>query len=219
MKANALRSFLYFGLAAVISVACSAATSLLSGEQTLLKDDFSSSDSGWGTGTTESDSIEYDNGGLVMKVFKDNYFTWSTPNQKIYEDVHMDAAANDASSDTNPAFGILCDKQSAGDSFYYFAVTPAGSYVIAKAAAGEPDVILTNNGKWQSSDKIAKNASSYRIGADCKAGTLKLYVDGEEIASAADSSYTSGGVGLLLWTGDEANGEVTYDDVVLKQLK
>jgi hypothetical protein len=107
----------------------------------------------------------------------------------------------------------------AEDSFYYFAMTPAGQYAIAKATVDQSDVFLTNNDEWANSDLIPKNASSYRVGADCGNGALTLYVDGQQIASVLDATYTRGGVGLFTWSGEEATStNVSFDDFEMKEL-
>ena len=76
---------------------------------------------------------------------------------------------------------------------------------LPKQRPGKRDVFLTNNDQWASSDLITKNASSYRVGADCGNGNLTLYVDGQQIASVSDASYTSGGVAVFTWSGEEAD--------------
>jgi hypothetical protein len=96
-------------------------------------------------------------------------------------------------------------------------VTPAGEYAIAKASLAQTDVFLTNNDEWADSDLIAENADSYRVGADCGNGTLTLYVDGQQIASVTDSTYTVGGVALLAWSAEEV-ADVTFDDFVMTKL-
>ena len=66
---------------------------------------------------------------------------------------------------------------------------------------------------------IAENAASYRIGADCGNGTLTLYVDGNQIASVSDTTYTTGRVGVIAWSGDEAPAaDVLFDDFVVTRL-
>jgi hypothetical protein len=113
----------------------------------------------------------------------------------------------------------MCNKQSSGSNFYYLAITPAGQYAIAKAAEGQSDVFLTNSDQWASSEAIAKDAASYRVGADCANGSLTLYVDGQQIASVADSTYPSGGVALFTWSGEEASTtNVSFDDFLMTQL-
>lgn len=184
----------------------------------ILSDDFSSTQ--WGTGTDTDSSVEYANEALQVIVYTKNYFVWSTPDDQDYQNVHMEATVLNNGTDSTTAFGLMCNQQAGADSsFYYFAITPAGQYAIAKAEAGQTDVFLTNNDEWATSDAISKNASSYRVGADCGNGTLALYVDGQQIASISDSSYTSGGVAVFTWSGEEAtNTDVSFDDFLMMEL-
>jgi len=200
------------------SLGCSV-LSALPGSGSLLEDDFSSGE-GWGTRTDSSSSIEYSDGGLRMKLFTTNYFVWSTPNAESYENIHVEVTVKNNDTPATTAFGVLCDQQTINDSFYYFAITPAGEYAIVKAALAQTDVFLTNNDQWAASDLIAKDSPSYRLGADCGNGTLTLYVDGQQIASVSDTTYTAGAVGLLAWSGEEASSaDVTFDDFVVTKLK
>ncbi|NPV75443.1 MAG: hypothetical protein HPY59_03615 [Anaerolineae bacterium] len=185
--------------------------------KTLLSDDFTSSR--WGTATDANGSIEYANAALQFMIYTKNWFTWSTPNDTTYQNVRIEVTAINNQSDPTTALGILCNKQPAQDSFYYFAMTPAGEYAIARAATGQSDVFLTNNDKWASSSLIARNAPSYRLAADCGNGAFTFYVDGKKIDSVSDAAYTSGGVGLLVWSGEEAtNTNIAFDDFLVAEL-
>ena len=184
----------------------------------ILSDDFSSSQ--WGTGTDADSSVEYASSALQMIVYTTNYFVWSTPNDQDYQNTHMEVTVNNNGTDSTTAFGIMCNQQPATSNFYYVAMTPAGEYAIAKAAEGQEDVFLTNNDQWASSDLIARDASSYRVGIDCGNGTIALYVDGQQIASVADASYVDGGVALFTWSGEEATTtNVSFDDFLMTELQ
>ena len=185
----------------------------------LLSDDFSSSQ--WGTGTDADSSVEYAGEALQMIVFTKNWFVWSTPDDQDYQNVHMEVTVIDNDTDPNTAFGLMCNQQPAADSsFFYFAMTPAGQYAIAKATVDQDDVFLTNNDEWASSSLISRNASSYRVGADCGNGTLTLYVDGQLIASVSDSTYTNGGVAVFTWSAEEATStNVSFDDFLMTSLE
>lgn len=184
----------------------------------ILSDDFSSAK--WGTGTDSKSSVEYANGALQMIVYEPNYFVWSTPNKQDYQNIHMEVTALTNGTDSTTTFGLMCNQQSEADnSFYYFAIAPTGEYAITKSTAGENDVVLTNNGEWASSDSIAANADSYRIGADCGNGTLTLYVDGQQIDSVSDASYVSGGVALFTSSGPEVvSSNASFDDFLMTEL-
>ncbi len=217
MKNRHTLSFAIVALA-LASLGCSV-LSALPGSGAVLEDDFSSGD-GWGTSTDSSSSIEYGDGGLQMKVFTDNYFIWSTPNTERYENIHIEVTVKNNGTHPTTAFGILCHQQTISDSFYYLVMTPAGEYAIAKAALAQTDVFLTNNDQWAASDAITQNAASYRVGADCANEILTLYVDGQQVASVSDTSYSAGSVGLLLWSGEEtSSADVTFDDFVVTKLQ
>ncbi len=183
----------------------------------ILSDDFSSAQ--WGTGTDSDSSVEYANDALQIIVYTTNYFVWSTPDDQVYDNVHMEVTVLNHGTDSTTAFGFMCAMQPNDNDFYYLAMTPAGEYGIAKAAEGQIDVFLTNNDQWASSDQIPRNAASYRVGADCGNGRLTLYVDGQQIASVSNSSYIGGGVGLFVWSGEEATAtDVSFDDFVMSEL-
>lgn len=225
MKRNN-KIFLAIVCLALAALACNAVTgggdtpgtTSTPGPTVLLSDDFSSTQ--WGTLTDADSSVEYANGALQMIVYTKNYFVWSTPNDQDYQNIHMEVTALNNGTDSTTAFGLMCNQQPGADSsFYYLAITAAGQYAIAKATQGESDVFLTNNDQWASSDLIAKDAASYRVGADCGNGTLTLYVDGQQIASVSDASYTSGGVAIFTWSGEEATTtNVSFDDFLMTEL-
>jgi hypothetical protein len=201
------------------SLGCNVLSSL-PGSGSVLEDDFSK-EGNWGTSTDSNSSIEYSDGGLRMKAFTNNYFIWSTPNTEKYENVHVEVTAKNNDTPATTAFGILCHQQQPiNDLFYYFVMTPAGEYAIAETSLTQTDVFLTNNDQWAQSDAIAVNAPSYRLGADCGNGTLTFYVDGQQIASVSDDTNTSGSVGLLMWSGEDASSaDVTFDDFVVTKLQ
>ena len=185
----------------------------------ILSDDFSST--AWGTGTDADSAVEYANNALQMIVYTKNYFVWSTPNDEEYQNIHMEVTAINNGTDSTTAFGIMCNQQAGADSsFYYLAMTPAGEYAIAKATTDQSDVFLTNNDQWANSELIARDAASYRVGADCGNGTLTLYVDGQQIATASDASYTTGGIAVFTWSGEEATStNVSFDDFLMTELE
>lgn len=188
------------------------------GPRVIFSDDFSSPR--WGTGTDADSSVEYANGALQMIVYTQNYFVWSTPNDEDYQNTHMEVEVINNGTDSTTAFGLMCNQQpGANGSFYYFAMTPAGQYAIARATDGESDVFLTNNDQWGSSDLIPQNAPSYNVGADCGNGTLTLYVNGQEIDSVSDASYVTGGVAVFVWSGEEADStDVSFDNFRMTEL-
>jgi hypothetical protein len=214
MKSNSKILFAVATLA-IAALACQLPGGL--GSNVLLSDDFSSV--AWGTGTDADSSVEYANDALQFIVFRTNYFVWSTPNDENYSNVHAEVTALNNSTDSTTAFGVICHMQ-VTDVSYYFAVTPAGQYAIGRSQIASDDVFLTNNDQWANSDLIPVNESSYRVGADCVSnGTLTLYVNGTQIATVNDATYTSGNVALFVWSGEQqAGANISFDDFQLTSL-
>lgn len=212
---NGRRIFFAIAALAVAALACALPGGL--GSNVVLSDDFSSAS--WGTGTDADSSVEYANDALQFLVFRTNYFVWSTPNDEDYSNVHIEVTALNNSTDTTTAFGIICHMQ-VTDVSYYFAITPAGQYAIGRSQLASDDVFLTNNDQWANSDSIPVNQSSYRLGADCaNNGTLTLFVNGTQIATVSDTTYTSGNAALFVWSGDQESGaNVSFDDFQMTRL-
>ena len=189
--------------------------------EVLLQDDFSQDAVFWGTLTDSDNSIEYDGETLRMQIFQqDNWFVWSTPNDEVYEDIHIEVTATNNDGEPTTAFGIMCHQQDASGSYYYLAITPGGQYAIAMAKEGESDTFFTNDDQWGDSNLITQNADTYRIGVDCGNGLLSLYVDGQLIDSVSDSTYTGGYIGLFTWSGDNVStADVTFDDFIVTSLE
>ncbi len=191
-----------------------------SSDGSLYRDDFSSTDSNWGIGTDADSSVEYSNDGLQFLVITPFYYTWSNPGVgEEFENIHLEVTVKNTSSDPNATFGLVCHQQLSGDSHYYFAVTTGGAYSITKAALARDDEILSNNGEWGTSDLIPVAAETYQLGADCGNGALTLYVNGQQIASVTDATYTKGEVGLMAWSDEVASGTLfLFDDFVVTSL-
>jgi len=185
------------------------------GDTAILRDDFSDSSSGWGTGTDSNSSVEYANDGLQFVVFSDRFITWSNPNTETYSNVHIEVSAKNDSSDRLVIYGILCHEQP-DQSFYYLGVASDGYYTISKSAASQDDVSLTNG----TSTLVPTGSETFTIGADCGNGSLALYINGQQVATMQDSSYTSGKLGVFAGSNDSPNSvNVTFDDFVVTSLQ
>lgn len=180
----------------------------------ILRDDFSDDRSGWATGTNTESSVEYHNGKLVIQLFTDNYFVWTLAEPEDLKGLHIEVTAENISGEESTAFGIVCNAPTQ-DNYYYLAITGAGHYAIAKAAKGEDDKVLVEG----NAVSIQRHAQAYRIGADCGAGQLTLYVDGEKIETVRDSTFAGGSLGLFVYTSEASSAEVRFDDLVVTKQK
>lgn len=184
--------------------------------EVILQDDFSSADTTWGAIDDENSLVQLDNGALRMVISKRNWFVWSSPNSIAYRDVYLETTVINNDTDQYTVFGLFCNQQTDGQSFYYFGITPAGQYAIARVDSGVLDNFLTNNDQWGFSSLIPQNASSYRVAADCGNGVLTLYVNGQQIDTVTDATYTSGRAGVFIWSAEQATKtDISFDDFLL----
>jgi len=212
---NKQRLLAPLGLLVAAALACSP-SSVLPGSTSLYKDNFSDSGSGWCASSSSSSSTDYGGGEYVFNVFIPNWFVWCNPGQN-FDDVHVEVTAKNTSGQSDTVFGVICNDQKAtsqdDESFYYMGISADGNYTMRLNKAGKDTVLAEDK-----SDAIVTNAVSYTVGADCAGGNLVLYVNGAQIASAHDTTFVKGDVGLFAWTGDGAPAEIHYDDIVVTKL-
>ena len=221
-----MRTKLYFlPLAALLvaALACGGGaisggnTPVPSGPKVLLKDDFSSSSSGWDTASGANSSVDYADGEYVIKIEKTKLLVWGTQNEEELGNVHITVKAKNIGAQ-DPTFGVVCGYKD-DKNFYYMGFGVDAYYAIAKYENDNLTILTSDSNEWIQSDAIKQNADSYKIEADCGNGRLTLYVDGKQINSVEDPGYSKGNVGLFGRSFDKTGVEVHFDDFVVTELK
>ena len=95
-------------------------------------------------------------------------------------------------------------------------ISSDGFAVIGKVTGGETEYLSSE--KMEPSDAIRQGAANNHIRADCIGDILTLYVNGQQVATATDSSFSSGDVGLIAGTFDISNTEINFDNFVVYEL-
>ena len=213
---NNRRLYVALGLLVAAALACSP-SAVLPGATSLYKDNFSDSNSGWcSSSSSASSSLDYSGGEYVFNVLDPNWYVWCNPGQS-FGDIHIEVTAKNIGGTSDTVFGLICNDQKASsqtdEDFYYMGISSDGSYTMRLYKGGKDTVLAEDQ-----SNLIKTNAVSYTVGADCAGGNLALYVNGARIATAHDTTYTSGDVGLFAWTGDKSPAEIYYDDLVVTKL-
>lgn len=192
--------------------------SIIPGE-IILQEKFSAPATTWGVVDDENSYVYLDNEALRMTISKRNWFVWSSPNSIVYRDVYLETTVINNDTDQYTAFGLFCNQQTDGQSFYYFGITPAGQYAIARVDSGTLENFITNNGQWGYSNLIETNAPSYHVEAACGNGVLTLSVNGQLIDTVTDTTYTSGRAGVFIWSAEQATKtDISFDDFLLANL-
>jgi hypothetical protein len=69
----------------------------------------------------------------------------------------------------------------------------------------------------QTTDAVKQGDATNHLRGDCVGSTLTLYVNGQQVASVTDTSFTSGDIGLTVGTFDDPNAAVTFDNFVVNE--
>ncbi len=204
------RLMLPLALLVLAALACGGGTT---GPKVLFKDDFSSSGSGWGDQEDETAKREYRADQYVMEIYETGWFIWNNPDEGGMSNTHATVTVTNEGESQDPTFGLICNYTDE-NAFYYMGIGPDAYYAIVRVD-GEDDVFLTDSdNKWILSEDIDVNADSYKVEAICAAdGTLTLIVNGTEIASVQDDTYSEGDVGLFAQSFEEVPVEVHFDDL------
>jgi hypothetical protein len=136
---------------------------------------------------------------------------WANPNQTLQNDVRIEVDATKSAGPDGNAFGVIC-RYNDQNNFYKFLVTSDGFAGISKLTNGNVTVISSSDGKMQPVNNINKGAASNHIRADCIGSTLTLYVNGNQVAMASDSSLSGGDTGLFAQTYDTGGVDILFHD-------
>ncbi len=175
----------------------------------LFSDDFSSANSGWDQVQEDDVVTDYANGGYRIYVNEVNYDMWANPYKSFLGDVRIEVDATKIGGSDDNDFGVICRYQDT-DNFYFLMISSDGYAAIGKYEGGNNQLISADN--MQKVDGINPGAATNHLRADCIGSELKLYVNGNLVATATDSSFTSGDVGLMAGTFDTAGTDILFDN-------
>ncbi|MBT3188444.1 MAG: hypothetical protein HN736_13885 [Anaerolineae bacterium] len=185
----------------------------------LFQDDFSDTNSGWNRTDTENSLRDYDNGVYRILVKSPNYSAWAIPHQFFEENVSIEVDATTVSreDDKDYGYGVICRYSGSKNSrnFYFFTVSNDGEAIIGKVVNHSSEYISSE--KMQPYDVIKQGAATNHLRADCIGDNLTFYVNGEEIISTRDSSFTSGGIGFVAATIGAPSTEITFDNLIVRK--
>ncbi len=206
---------LKFYLAVLILVIAALACSVGGGAEpgVLFQDDFSINDSGWDVSADEIATVNYHNGEYRIWVNEVQYDVWGYAG-KSYDNVDITVEARKQAGPDDNNFGIICRAVSDND-FYMGLIASDGFYAILKMDNGEYQPL--SDEYFEYSDAIKQGASTNTIRLTCIDDTLTLYVNDVELATAQDSQFSTGDVGLLAGSFDTAGVDIRFDNFVVRE--
>jgi len=161
---------------------------------TLLRDDFSNSASGWEIGDYDAGSVGYKDGAYFVSSLGGGNMMWGVANS-FFDDVVIDVDTTQvrAPANDNNGYGVVCREQ--GDinaTGYFLLISGDGAYGIVKAVDGDFEWLV----EWTSSDVIHQGDATNHLRVICEGTTLALFVNGKRLATAEDSTYAAGDIAL-----------------------
>jgi hypothetical protein len=187
-------------------------------------EDFSDTNSGWYQGTTSYGSTyEYENGGYRIYNNSSNYTAETILQQlKTPRDVRIEVDTVNKGGNDDNGFGIICRYTSEGN-FYYLRIGNNGGSDIMKYVNGNV-TFLPEGENWlernlnqeQKSSNVGEKGKTIinpgteinHIRADCIGNIITLYVNGQNILSDTDYSFSNGSVGLAV----DSKSDIIFDN-------
>ena len=208
------RPFAFASLALLIFLSCRASTGLggwlvYPSGSVLFQDEFSDPASGWDRAPNLPDgSLDYMEGVYHIRVSASRRLLWTGPPMG-FRDVRIEVDAISVNGEGDDDFGVVC-RAVDRENFYFLAISSDGYYGIGKVKNGED--MLIGMAEMPPSELILKGVSLNHLRADCIADRLELSVNGQLLASARDSDFPRGQVGLLAGTLGAESVEVLFDN-------
>ena len=181
-------------------------------DKTIRTDDFSDTNSGWPESATEGGRAYYEAGGYHIEVNDAQLDLWAHPDWNMPNDLSIEVDATKISGTDDNDYGIICrynDTDTSTD--YYFFIISSDGYAGIALSQGNDTTILSGENLIQASGILQGNAKNH-IRADCVGSQLTLYVNGIQVATANDSTLSSGDVGLMAGTFDVPNVNIMFDN-------
>ena len=180
-------------------------------QQILFQDDFSNTSSGWDQAHNESYSTDYENSGYRINVLPASYSAFANPSQSFKNDVRIEVDATKIGGPDDNAFGVICRYQDL-DNYYFLYISSDGYVGIGIDNAGSKSIISSSDGNMVSDSNINQGVATNHLRADCIGNTLTLYVNGTQVATATDGTFTGGDVGLSARTFSVGGTDIKFDN-------
>jgi hypothetical protein len=161
----------------------------------VLSDDFDDPESGFSRDSDENRRYFYRDGHYGIEILKEDWSNW-TWRGEIFSDFMLEA---DVTFQREGGQGGVIFRREGDHQFYHFTITSDGSYRLRKKTGRQvedwAEII-----DWTESPHITTGLATNRLGVVCEGSTISLYVNGQDLDSAQDTTYTEGKIGLTAGT-------------------
>jgi hypothetical protein len=131
-------------------------------------------------------------------------------NDQMDNNVVIEVNARQFSTENNNAFGVIC-RGSLGDAAagYYFLIGGDGTYSIRRGRGDQIEALVA----WSRTGAVHTGTDKNVIRVVCVDNYLALYVNGDLVADAYDSSFQKGFTGFAAAVTQGGTIDVTFDNL------
>ncbi len=178
----------------------------------LFQDGFSDTSSGWDQVRTAEGMTDYEADRYRILINATNADYWANPGL-VFGDVVIDIDAGKISGPDDNDYGVLCRYQDI-ENFYFLIISSDGYYGIGKVENGEQH--LLDPPQMYHSRSINPGDGPNHIQATCTGTEISLSVNGDLLATANDAAFSSGDIGLIVGSFDEAGVDIWFDNLSVR---
>ena len=221
MKSKAVRFFAIIFVLSLSILACNFGASPDTGTTTegtpapkvLFQDDFSRKGNNWLQIRDEEGITDFDQDGYRIKVDKENWFFWSTPELSL-SNVAIDVDATKIGGPNESEFGVIC-RYIDENNFYFFSVTSDGYFSMNKYKDGDYSFIGMED--FGQADNVNSENALNHLRVECNGTAFRLFLNGQLLGEAQDDSFSTGDVGLIAGTTDVVGTDILFDNFVVTE--
>lgn len=210
--------FIVVFAAGVALAACGAPQPTASADGVILKDDFSSVDSGWTRQTSLEQTVEYKDSAYEIKVDQARVDVWGQPGLDL-NDVRIDAEAARTDGPSDNAFGVACRLTGERDdaNYVYFMISSDGYYAVVRQH-NRQRTFLNPAGDFEPLPAIDQSPGAVnRLSATCQGQTLTFSVNGQAVGTYTETDLTHGDVAVMASSFNEPGVRILFDNVIVRQ--
>jgi len=144
-------------------------------------------------------------------VGESSYDYWANPGRHFGGDVRIDVDARKAGGPDDNNFGIQC-RYNQDDGFDYYSLQISSDGYVWIARVDDGDATGISSEQMEPSEFVLQGDATNHLTAYCSGDQITLWVNGENVASATDSTYADGDVGLIAGTYETAGADIRFDN-------
>ena len=170
---------------------------------------------GWVAHQTTNSTMDYASGGYHINVTSPDILAFVTAGQSFQSDVTVEVDATKTAGPDDNYLGVICRYQDT-DNFYFFVISSDGYAGIAMYKANQMSIL--SGTAFIASPAINQGAATNHLRADCQGKSLTLSVNGKQVVSTTDSTFTTGGdSGVLARANSVAGVDILFKNFMVSK--